>query len=114
MLCTAFCVPRGFRSPRESGSASMTPRSPAGEALPFVPGVLSPRGSSSTFLGVLSPKGSWGGVDDAALVSGCRTALARRWSIRLIAANDAVRPMRADAAPRPLHSSLGTEEESGR
>ena len=31
-----------------------------------------------------------------------------------IATNDTVRPMRADAAPRHLHSSPGTEEESGR
>ena len=38
----------------------------------------------------------------------------RRWSIRLIAADDEVRPMMVDAAPRPLHSSPGTEEESGR
>ena len=30
-----------------------------------------------------------------------------------IATNDLVRPMRADAAPRPLQSSPGTEEDSG-
>ena len=89
----------GFRPPREAGAASMTPRSPAGEALPFDPGVSSPRGSSWLFLGVSSPKGSWGGVDEAALASGCRTAVARRWAIRLIAANDAVQPMKANAAP---------------
>ena len=65
----------------------------------FVPGVSSPRGSSSPVLGVSSPKESWGGVDDAALASGCRTAVAQRWEIRLIAANNAVRPMKADAAP---------------
>ena len=35
-----------------------------------VPRVLSPKGNHSFFLRVLSPKGSWGGVDDAALVSG--------------------------------------------
>ena len=76
------CV-SGFRPPREAGAASMTPRLPAGEALPFVPGVLSPRGRSSSFLEVSSPKGSWGGVNDAALASGCRTAVARRWAIHL-------------------------------
>ena len=65
----------------------------------FVPRVLSPRGRSLSFLGVFSPKGSWGGVDDAALASRCRTAVARCWAIRLIAANNAVRPMMADAAP---------------
>ena len=27
------------------------------------------------FPGVLSPKGSWGGVDEAARASGCRTAM---------------------------------------
>ena len=107
----AFCVPGDFRSPREAGAASTTPRSPAGEALPFVPGFSSPRGSSSLFLRGFSPKGSWGGVDDAALAIGCRTAVARRWAIHLIAADDAVRPMKADSAPRPLHSSPGTEEE---
>ena len=64
----------------------MLPRSPAGEGLLFVPGVS-------------SPKGSWGDVDDAALASGCRTAVAQRWAIRLIAANNEVRPMKADAAP---------------
>ena len=77
----------------------MTPRSPAGEALLVVPGVSSPRGSSSSFLGVSSPKGSWGGVD-AALASGCQTAVARCWAIRLIIADNAVRSMKAaDAAP---------------
>ena len=89
----------GFRPPSKVGAASMTPRSPAGEALPFVPRVLSPRGSSLSFLGVLSPKRSWGGVDDAALARRCRTAVARRWAIRLIAANNTVRPVKADAAP---------------
>ena len=91
----------GFRPPSEAGAASMTLRLQAGEVLPFpfVPGVSSPRGSSSSFLGVLSPKGSWGGVDDAALASRCRTAVARCWAIRLIAANNAVRPLKADAAP---------------
>ena len=29
-----------------------------------------------------------------------------------IAADDTVRPMKADAAPRPLHSSPGMKEES--
>ena len=76
----------------------MTPRSTAGEALLVVPGVSSPRGSSSSVIGVSSPKGTWGGID-AALASGCRTAVARRWAIRLIAADKAVRPMKADAAP---------------
>ena len=62
--------------------------------------VLSPKGSwggvnsaalaSGLFLGVLSPKGSWGGVDVVALASGCWTAIARRWAIRLIAADSAV------------------------
>ena len=88
-----------FRLPREAVAASMTPRLPAGEALPVVPGVLSPRGSSSSFLGVSSPKGSWGGVDDAVLANECRTAVARRWAIRLIAADKSVRPMNADAVP---------------
>ena len=79
----------------------MTPRSPAGGVLtfPFVPGVLSPRGSSSSFLGVSSPKGSWDSFDDAVLASGYWMAVARRWAIRLIAADNAVRPMKADAAP---------------
>ena len=63
---------------------------------------------------VSSPNGSWGGADDDALASGCRTAVTRCWAIRLIAVDDAVRPMKVDAAPRPLHSSPGTEEESGR
>ena len=90
----------------------MFPRSPAGEALLSFPGVSSPRGSSSSFLGVFSPKGSWGGVNDAALASGCWTVVARRWTIRLIAADDAVRPIKADAAQRPLHSSPAMEEES--
>ena len=36
----------------------------------FVPRVSSPRGSSLSFLGVSSPKGSWGGVDDVVLASG--------------------------------------------
>ena len=76
----------------------MTLRSPEGEALPFIPRVSSPRGSYSSFLGVSSPKGIWGSVDDAALASGCRTAVARRWAIRLIVANNAVRPMKVDAA----------------
>ena len=32
--------------------------------------------------GVLSPKGSWGGVDVAARASGCRTAIEKqRWAI---------------------------------
>ena len=35
------------------------------------------------FPGVSSPKGSWGGVDDSARASGCRTAMKkRRWAIR--------------------------------
>ena len=72
----------------------MTPRSPAGEALPFVPGVTSPRGSSSSFLGVLSPKVNWGGVDSA-LASGCWKAVSRSWSIRLIVADNSVRLMKA-------------------
>ena len=71
----------GFRPPREAGAANVA-------AL-----------ASGLFLGVSSPKGSWGGVDDAALASGCRTAVAQRWEIRLIAANNTVRPMKADAAP---------------
>ena len=60
----------GFCPPSEAGAASMTSRSPAGEAVPFIPGVLSSRGSSLLFLEVLFPKGFWGGVDDAALASG--------------------------------------------
>ena len=65
------------------------------------------------FLEVSSPKGIWGGVDDAALASGCWTAISkRRWAIRQIATSYTVQPMRADAAPRPLHSSPGTEEDS--
>ena len=40
------------------------------------------------------------GVSDvAALASRCWTVVARRWYIRLIAADNAVRPMKADAAP---------------
>ena len=89
----------GFRPPREAGAASTTPRLPSDEALLFVPGVLSPRGSSLSFLRVSSPKGSWGGVNDAALASGCWTAVARRWAIGLIVADNAVRPMEANAAP---------------
>ena len=66
----------------------MTPRSPVGEVLPFpfIPGVL-------------SPKGSWGSVDNAALASGCRMVVVRRWAIRLIAADNAVLQMKADSAP---------------
>ena len=90
LLSPANCS-SGFRPPREAGAASLLSRSPEGEVLPFVPGVLSPRGSSSSFLGVSSPKVSWGSVD-AALASGCRTAVARRWAIRLFVADKAVRP----------------------
>ena len=66
----------GFRPPREAGAASMLLLLPAGEAPLSFPRVSSPRGRSSFFLGVSSPKGSWGGVDDAALASECRTAIA--------------------------------------
>ena len=42
-----------------------------GVVVVVVPGVSSPKGSSYlSFLGVLSPKGSWGGVNDTALASG--------------------------------------------
>ena len=35
------------------------------------------------FPGISSPKGSWGGVDDAARAIGCRTEMKkRRWAIR--------------------------------
>ena len=95
----SLCRSSGFCPPREAGSASMLPRLPAGEGLLFVPRVLFSRGSSLSFLRVSYPKGSWGGVDDAALASWCRTAVARRWAIRLIIADNAVRPMEADAAP---------------
>ena len=89
----------GFRPPREVGAASMTPRSPAGGALPFVLRFFYPRGGSLSFLGVSSPKGSWGGVNDAALASRCWTAVAQRWAIHLIAANNSVLPIKANAAP---------------
>ena len=52
-----------------------------------------------SFHGISSPKGSWGGVDDAALAIRCRTAVARCWAIRLIAADKAVHPVKADVAP---------------
>ena len=38
-------------------------------------------------------------VDDAAIASECQTAVARRWAIHLIAADNAVRTMKADAEP---------------
>ena len=95
----ALCCSLRFCPPREAGAALMMLRLPVGEALPFFPGVLSPRGSSTLFLGVLSPKGSLVGVDDAALSSRCRTAVARHWAIRHISADNAVQPMKADAAP---------------
>ena len=65
----------GCHPPREAGSAPMIPRLPAGCSSGF----LLPRDAmaadvaalaSRFFLGVLSPKGSWDGVDDAALPSG--------------------------------------------
>ena len=48
------------------------------------------------FPGVSSPKGRWGGVDDAALASRCQTEVARRWAIRLNTVDNAVRPMKTD------------------
>ena len=121
MPCSPAGCSSGFRLPREAGAASMVTCSPEGEGLLFFPCFCPPGASlrlslgfrppreagaadvaalaSGLFLGVLSPKGSWGGVDDAALASGCRTAVARRWAIRLIAADNPVRLMKADATP---------------
>ena len=97
--CCCCCCPQGFVP---HGKLSFCPQGffPKEKLFfEFVPGVLSPRKSSSSFLGVSSPKGSWVGVDDATLASRCQTAVARRWAIRIIAADNAVRPMKADAVP---------------
>ena len=112
LLSPGFRPPReallwssGCHPPRESGSASMMPRSPANCYLGFRPPSKAGAAdvaalASKVLLEVSSPKRSWGGVNDAALASGCRTAVARRWVIRLIAADNAGRPMKAaDAAP---------------
>ena len=97
LLSLGFCPPRealllspGFRPPREAllcrlgfcpsreaGAASMMPRLPAG----VFPWSCFPQGF--LFLGFLCPKGSWGGVDDAALASGYWTAMKKQcWVIR--------------------------------
>ena len=52
-----------------------------------------------SFLRFSSLKGSWGGVDDAVLARMCRTAVAISWATCLIAADNAVRLMMADAVP---------------
>ena len=51
LLCSS-----GFFPPWEAGAASTISRLPAGKALRFVPGVSSPRGSSSLFLGFRPPR----------------------------------------------------------
>ena len=73
VLCSS-----GFRPPREAGATLMIPRSPAGV---FSLKLVAP--SFFVFLGVLSPKGIWGGIDDAALASWCWTAMKKQhWAIR--------------------------------
>ena len=62
---------------------------------------------------VSSPKRIWGGVDVAARQRVPDRDLEATLGHMLITTNDLVRPMRADAAPRPLHYSPGTEEEIG-
>ena len=46
----------GFRPPREAGAASMTPRSPAGQALLFVPGFRPPGEALCSSSGFFPPR----------------------------------------------------------
>ena len=104
----------GFRPPREAGAAWMLPRSPAGEGILFVPRGFVPQGNLFVIPQGFVPQGKlgWrrcrarqrvsdGGSETLGHTSSCRQQCSTT--------NEGGR-----CCARPLHSSPGTEEESGR
>ena len=99
-----FVIPRGFVPQGNLGQYRWC-RACQQVKLFFCPWISSPRRSSFLFLGVLFTKGSWDGVNVAALASRCRTAIKGRWAIRQSPPTIRYRPMKADVR-RGLYTLL--------